>query len=145
MWELNHKEGWVLKNWCFQTVVVEKTVETHLDCKEIKPVNPKRNQPWLFIRRTDAETEAPILCLVQRANSLEKTLILGKTEGRRRRGDRGWDGWIAPLTQWTRSLSKLWEIVKDREAWYAVVHGVTKVRHDLVTELKWIELSLGAV
>ena len=61
MWELNHKEGWVPKNWCFWTVVLEKTLESPLDCKEIKPVNPKGNQPWIFIGRADAEAEAPIL------------------------------------------------------------------------------------
>ena len=61
MWELDHKEGWVPKNWCFWTVVLEKTLESPLDCKEIKPVNPKGNQPWIFIGRTDAEAEAPII------------------------------------------------------------------------------------
>ena len=61
MWELDHKAGWALKNWCFWTVVLEKTLVSPLDCKEIKPVNPKRNQPWIFIKRTDAEPEAPIL------------------------------------------------------------------------------------
>ena len=61
MWELDHKEGWVLKNWCFWTVVLEKTLESPLDCKEIKPVHPKGNQPWIFIGRTDAEAEAPVL------------------------------------------------------------------------------------
>ena len=61
MWELDHKEGWALKNWCFPTVVLEKTFESPLDCKGIKPVNPKGNQPWIFIERTDAEAEAPIL------------------------------------------------------------------------------------
>ena len=61
MWELDHKEGWALKNWCFWTVVLEKTLESPLDCKEIQPVNPKGNQPWIFIGRTDAETEAPLL------------------------------------------------------------------------------------
>ena len=61
MWELDHKEGWVLKNWCFQTVVLEKTLESPLDCKEIQPVNPKGNQSWMFIGRTDAEAEAPVL------------------------------------------------------------------------------------
>ena len=61
MWELDHKEGWELKNWCFWTVVLEKTLESPLDCKNIKPVNPKGNQPWIFIGRTDAEAEAPIV------------------------------------------------------------------------------------
>ena len=61
MWELDHKEGWALKNWCFWTVVLEKTLESPLDCREIKPVNPKENQPWLFTGRSDAEAEAPII------------------------------------------------------------------------------------
>ena len=61
MWELDHKEGWALKNWCFQIVVLEKTLESPLDCKEIKPVNPKENQPWTFLGRTDAEAETPVL------------------------------------------------------------------------------------
>ena len=61
MWELDHKEGWVPKSWCFQTVELEKTLESPLDCKEIKPVHPKGNQPWIFIGRTDAEVETPIL------------------------------------------------------------------------------------
>ena len=61
MWELDHKEDWVPKNWCFQTMVLEKTLESPLDCKQIKPVNPKRKQPWIFIGRTAAETEAPVL------------------------------------------------------------------------------------
>ena len=87
MWELDHKEGWAMKNQCFRTVVLEKTLESPLDCKEIKPVNPKGNQPWIFIGRTDAEAEAPIFGHLRwRADSLEKTPVLGKTEGRRRRG-----------------------------------------------------------
>ena len=85
MWELDHKEGWVPMNWCFWTVVLEKTFESPLDCKEIKPVNPKGNQPWIFIGRTDAEAAAPILWPpMWRADPLEKTLMLGKIEGRRR-------------------------------------------------------------
>ena len=78
MWELDHKEGWVLKNWCFWTVVLEKMLESPLDCKEIKPVNLKGNQSWIFIGRTNAEAEAPILWSpIQRADSLENTLMLG--------------------------------------------------------------------
>ena len=73
MWELDHKEGWVLKNWCFWTVVLEKTLESPLDCKEIQPVNPKGNQPWIFIGRTDAEAETPILWPPD-----EKTWLIGK-------------------------------------------------------------------
>ena len=77
MWELDYKESWALKNWCFWTVVWDKTLESPLDCKEIKPVNPKGNQSWIFNGRTDAEAETPILGhLMWRTNSLEKTLML---------------------------------------------------------------------
>ena len=87
MWELDHKESWALKSWCFWTVVLEKTLERLVDYKEIRPVNPKGNQPWIFIGRTRAESEAPVLWpLMQRAKYLQKTLILGKTEGRTSRG-----------------------------------------------------------
>ena len=87
MWELNYKEGWAPKNWCFWTVVFEKTLESPLECKEIKRVNPKGNQPWLFIGRTDAEAEIQYFGhLMRRTDSLEKTLMLGKIEAGRRRG-----------------------------------------------------------
>ena len=88
IWELHHKEGWTLKNWCFRIVVLKKTLESPLDCKEIQLVHPKGNQPWIFIGRTDADAEAPILWPpdVVRCFSLEKTPMLGKIEGRRRRG-----------------------------------------------------------
>ena len=93
MWELDHKEGWALKNCCFWTVVLEKTLESPLKCKEIQPVHPKGYQSWIFIGRTDAE--APIFCHLWRANLLEKTLVFGKTEGRRRREWQRmrWFGW----------------------------------------------------
>ena len=95
MWELDQKEGWALKNWCFWTVVLERTLESLLDSKEIKPVHPKGNQPWIFIGRTVAEVEAPILWPSDGKSQLtrkKKNLMLGKTEGKRRRGSRGWDG-----------------------------------------------------
>ena len=93
IWELDHKEGWVPRNWCFQIVVLEKTFESLLDSKEIIPVNPKGNQPWIFIGRADAEAEAPYFGhLRERADSSEKTLLLGKIEGRRISGHRGSNG-----------------------------------------------------
>ena len=94
MWEQDHKEGWAPKSLCFQTLVLEKTLESPLDYKEIKSVNLKGNLPWIFTGRTDAEAEAPILWPPDSKSSLEKTLMLGKIEGREEGEMVGWHHWL---------------------------------------------------
>ena len=142
MWELDYKESWARKNWYFWTVVLEKTLESPLDCTKIQPVHPKGNQSWIFIGRTDTEAETPKLQyfghLMWRTDSFEKTLILGKIEGGRRKGQQRMR-WLDGITdQWT---------------WVWVSPGVGegqgslaccspwsgRVRHDWATELNWTE------
>ena len=131
MWESAHKESWVLKNWCFQIVMLEKTLESPMDCKEIQPVNPKGNQPWIPSEGLSLKLQY-FGYLMWNGNTLEKTLRLGKIEGKRR-----WEWqrlrWLNGITDsldmnWT----KLQETVRDREAWCAATHGVAK---------SWTQLS----
>ena len=138
MWDLGHKESWAPKNWCFWTVVLEKTLEGPLDCKEIQPVHPKGNQSWIFIGRTDVEAETPILwpadaklIHMKRPWCCERLKMGGEGE------DRGWDGWMASLTQWT------WVWVNSRSWWWTWRPGVLqfmrsqRVGHDWAIELNW--------
>ena len=139
MWELDYKESWAPKNWCFWTVVLENTLESPLDSKEIKPVHPKGNQSWIFTGRADAEAEAPKLWPPDAKSwFIFKDRDAGKDWRWAEKGMTGWGGWMASLTQWTWVWvnSGRWYLV---QAWHATVHGVTKSQ----TRLRdWTELNI---
>ena len=152
MWDLDCEESWGPKNWCFWTAALEKTLESPLDWKEIQPVHPRGNQSWVFIGRTDAEAETPILWLPHAKSWLiVKDPDPGRGWGRRRRG---WQRmrWLDGITNsMDKSFSKLQELVTDRETGRAAIHGVTKSQTQLSdwTELNWtdsvIEPSLAFI
>ena len=135
MWELDHKESWAPKNWCFWTVVLEKALESPLDSKEIKPVNPKANWSWICIRRTDTEAEAPIFGhLMCRADLLQRPWCWERLKAGGEGGNRRRDGWMASLTQWT------WVWASSRWWWRTGKSGMLqsmglqRVGHDWKTE-----------
>ena len=141
MWELDHKESWAPKNWCFWTMVLEKTPESPLDCKEIKPVHLQEIGPEYSLEGLMLKLKPQYFGhLMWRTDSFEKTLMLGNIEGRRRRDDRGWDGWMASPTQWT------WVWVSSGSRWWTgkpgvlhTVHGVSKSKTQLSD---WTELNI---
>ena len=139
MWELDGEENWALKNWCFWTVVLEKTLESPLEFKKIQPVHPKGKHSWVFIGRTDVEAETPILWPPDAKSWLiGKDSDAGRDWGQEEKGDeRGWDGWMASPTLWTR----VW--VNSGIWWWTGRPGVLRfmglqgVGHNWATELNW--------
>ena len=134
MWDLDHKEGWAPKNWCFWTVMLEKTLESPLNCTEIQLVHPKGNQSWIFTGRTDPEGEAPIFWPPERRDdSLEKTLMLGKIEGKGRREQQRMT-WLDGITI-SMDMSKFWRWWRTDKSGVLQPVGSQRVGHDWGIEL----------
>ena len=136
MWELDHKEGWMPKNWCFQIVVLEKTLESSLDNKGIKPIHPKGNQPWILTRRTDGEVEAPILWpLDMKSWLIGKYPDAGKDWGEEEKvATRGWNGWMVSATQWTWVWANSRRWWRTGKPWVLQSMGSQRVKHNLAAE-----------
>ena len=142
MWELDCEESWAPKNWCFWTVVLEKTLESPLDCKEIQLVHPKEISPGCSLEGLMLKLKLQYFGpLMWRAHSFEKRPWCWERLRAGGEGDnRGWDGWMASPTQRTW----VWvDLVMDREAWRAVVHGSQRVRHDWATEVNWTNVRFN--
>jgi len=140
MWKLDYKESCVLKNWCFWTVVLEKTLESPLDCNEIQPVNPKGNQSWIFIRRTDVDIETPTLWPPDVKNwLLGKDSCWERLKAGREGDDRGWDGWMALPTWWTWvwASSGIWWRTGTSDILQSM--GLHRLGHNWGTELSWTD------
>ena len=143
MWELDYKERWAVKNLCFWTVVLEKTLESPLDCKEIQPVHSKGNWSWMFFGRTDAKAEThPLATWCKELTLWKRPWCWERLKVGVKGDDRGQDGWMASLTRWT------WVWVNSGSWWWTGRPGVLqsmglrRVRHDWTTELNWTELNM---
>ena len=144
MWELDYKESGAPKNWCFWTVVLDKILESHLDCKEVQPVHPKGDQSWMFIERTDVEAETPIFWLpyAEGLTYLKRPWCWERLRAGGEGANGGWDGWMASLTQWT------WVWVNSGSWWWRGKSGMRRfmgsqrVGHNWATELNWTDVSV---
>ena len=144
LWELDYKESWALKNWCFWSVLLEKTLENPLDCKDIQPVHPKGNQSWIFTGRTNAEAETPntLATWCEELTHWKRPWHWERLKAGGEGDNRGWDGWMASPIQWT------WVWVNSGSWWWTGRPGVLqsmglqRIGHDWATELNWLTLAV---